>query len=193
MRGTARKTSHANSILRSYARIRAGPAKGSAISWGPRGISHVYFCEKKPGAISLSPFLLLVFLSLDVCRFQSARDYRYRLPPPLTSRTTVLRNAGNWRPRETREERGRKKNRHGGGRRWRFMTSFTIFLYMWIPPIAGPQGDKRSEQRTKGHRGNIARRNIGQILSKMLVRQKHEIKGKGILKNIYCTIHIKYY
>jgi len=92
-------------------------AKGRYL--GPRA-AYPAFIFAKPGAISLS-------LSLSLS-FQSARDYRYRLPPPLTSRTTVLRNAGNWRSRERREGRegGRKKRkeerknetfyRRGGGR-----------------------------------------------------------------------------
>jgi len=61
-----------------------------------------------------------------------ARDYRYRLPPPLTSRTTVLRNAGNWRSREREGgTRGRKKKTRPTGGKAEvafYEASFTIFL-----------------------------------------------------------------
>lgn len=81
-----------------------------------RGIYRVYFC----GRNSRETAHLLLFLSLFLFSV-------YRSEPVIviacpTSRTTVLRNAENWRGK-----RGRKNLGLGGD--WRFMTTrFTIFL-----------------------------------------------------------------
>lgn len=124
------KKLHANSIR--FYRTRGARKGASEIS---RRVLRVYFLREKLWP-SLSLSLLSPWMQVQ------AGDYRYRLSPPLISRTTVLRNTGNWHPRETRKEW--EKKGLGSGRRRHFMTTiFTIFLLHVDPGI---------ERSTKGSR-----------------------------------------
>lgn len=103
--------------------------------------TRVYFWERSSGSLSL--FLLSPWIQVG--------DYRYRLSPPLISRTTVLRNTGNWHPRETRKEWEKKDLGVGGdGILWQ--------RSLWFPCYTWTLGSKdwRKVRRTaqEEHREN---------------------------------------
>lgn len=120
----------------------AGPVKGASDISNPR----LFLREKLSDSLSLS--LLSPWMQVQV------GDYRYRLSPPLISRTTVLRNTGNWHPRETRKEWEEKKTWE-----WAETVFYDNDLYDF-PVTRGPWDRKIDERSVERHRRNIVKRCI---------------------------------
>lgn len=114
---TVKKNLHANSIR--FYRIRGGGKGAATISR-----TRVYFWERS----SLTLFLFFSFLLSPWMQVQVG-DYRYRLSPPLISRTTVLRNTENWHPRETRKEWEKKGLEVGGDGLWQRSLRFPCYTW----------------------------------------------------------------